>query len=109
LHISDIHTDLEYQPGSLAQCGQPLCCRNSSTQAGVELNENNTAGYWGDYRNCDVPLWTVENMFDYISKNEKVKAKFSFKFHLNQYLFLFLNLSLILFTGLVIRLLKLIY
>ena len=30
------------------------------------------AGYWGDYRNCDVPVWTVESMFDYIANNEKV-------------------------------------
>jgi len=35
-------------------------------------DDSKLAGYWGDYRNCDVPLWTVENMFDHISKNEDV-------------------------------------
>ena len=30
------------------------------------------AGYWGDYRNCDIPLWTAENMFKHISENEEV-------------------------------------
>ncbi len=35
------------------------------------------AGYWGDARHCDIPLWTVENMFDYISKNENVGLNFS--------------------------------
>jgi sphingomyelin phosphodiesterase len=70
LHLSDIHVDFEYQPGAPADCLDPLCCRNQSTP-----NPNSTAsgaGYWGDYRNCDVPLWTVESMFDYISKNEQV-------------------------------------
>ena len=97
LQLSDIHIDFEYQPGALAECGQPLCCRNSSTikRGDVKSSSNETSsGYWGDYRNCgiymiinfnesirnfkqnndlDVPLWTVENMFDHISKNEDVK------------------------------------
>jgi hypothetical protein len=49
-----------------------LCCRNSSSSKLNELDDLKLAGYWGDYRNCDVPIWTVENMFDYISKNENV-------------------------------------
>ena len=84
LHISDIHIDFEYQPGSIANCGQPLCCRNSSTikkkHAKVAKNfKSNKAGYWGDYRNCDTPLWTIENMFDHISKNEEVILIFLLK------------------------------
>ena len=75
MQLTDLHIDFEYQPGSLADCGQPLCCRNSSTNLS-SLNEaikdDKKAGYWGDYRNCDSPLWTVENMFDFISKNEQV-------------------------------------
>jgi sphingomyelin phosphodiesterase len=68
LQLSDIHIDFEYQPGSVADCLDPLCCRKQSTPSG----RNSTgAGYWGDLRNCDIPLWTVENMFEYISMNEK--------------------------------------
>jgi len=72
LHLSDIHIDFEYQPGALAECGQPLCCRNSSTVGKKTTSTNQTAGFWGDYRHCDIPLWTVESMFDHISRNEEV-------------------------------------
>lgn len=48
-HITDLHFDLEYIPGSNADCGLPLCCRD-----GV-----GTAGAWGDY-NCDLPYQTME-------------------------------------------------
>lgn len=74
MHLSDIHVDFEYQPGALADCGQPLCCRNSSTpKSNAEHIKNDQyAGYWGDYRNCDVPIWTVESMFENIAKNEQV-------------------------------------
>jgi sphingomyelin phosphodiesterase len=68
LQLTDIHIDFEYQPGSLAACNQPLCCRNSSTPKNG--NQTQLAGYWGDYRNCDAPLWLIENMFEHISKNE---------------------------------------
>ncbi|CAF0958145.1 unnamed protein product [Brachionus calyciflorus] len=73
LHLSDIHIDFEYQPGAVAECGQPLCCRNSSTlkTASKKLTDDKLAGFWGDYRNCDVPVWTVENMFEHLSKNEQ--------------------------------------
>jgi sphingomyelin phosphodiesterase len=71
LQLSDIHVDFEYQPGSLAECGQPLCCRNNSNYNN-SLGSKQSAGFWGDYRNCDIPIWTVEDMFDHISKNEKV-------------------------------------
>ena len=70
--MTDIHIDFEYQPGALAECDQPLCCRNSSTSNLTLKSEGKFAGYWGDYRNCDVPVWTVENMFKNIVKNEKV-------------------------------------
>jgi sphingomyelin phosphodiesterase len=76
LHLSDIHIDFEYQPGALADCDQPLCCRNISTTKRLDsLTGESFAGFWGDYRSCDIPLWTVEDMFDHISKHEKVKTK----------------------------------
>lgn len=71
LQLTDIHIDFEYEPGSLADCSQPLCCRKNSNKHNVINNgEDSKAGFFGDYRNCDIPLWTVESMFDYISKNE---------------------------------------
>jgi len=57
--------------GSLAECGEPLCCRNNSWYAN-DMDKSESAGFWGDYRNCDIPVWTVENMFEHISKHEKV-------------------------------------
>jgi len=72
LQLTDIHVDFDYQPGALAECSQPLCCRNSSKLSNANISDDKKAGYWGDYRNCDVPIWTVENMFDHISRNEQV-------------------------------------
>lgn len=76
LQISDLHIDFEYQPNSIGACGQPLCCRNTSKLANQseKLTPEMLAGYWGDYRNCDVPIWLVENLFDFISNNEKVRV-----------------------------------
>jgi sphingomyelin phosphodiesterase len=74
-NIKRIHFYLRYQPGSLAACNQPLCCRNSSNYNN-SIGDERSAGFWGDYRNCDLPIWTVENMFDYISKNEKASRQF---------------------------------
>ena len=73
LHLTDLHIDFEYLPKSLADCDQPLCCRPSSTSKNQTITPDRLAGYWGDYRNCDVPLWTIENMFQHISQNEQVK------------------------------------
>lgn len=70
LQISDIHIDLEYSENSNAVCGEPLCCRASSPGSGSEfLNPRNRAGFWGDYRDCDVPLRTVEETFRFIRNN----------------------------------------
>ncbi|KAK2182689.1 hypothetical protein NP493_338g02064 [Ridgeia piscesae] len=52
LHISDIHMDFDYTPGTEAQKGVK-------------------AGKWGEYSSCDTPVWTLENMFQHLSKNEK--------------------------------------
>ncbi|XP_046645796.1 sphingomyelin phosphodiesterase-like [Daphnia pulicaria] len=58
LHLADIHYDPEYLAGSLAVCGDPLCCRASS---GDVVNATDAAGYWGDYRTCDLPWYLIEN------------------------------------------------
>jgi sphingomyelin phosphodiesterase len=66
LHLADLHIDTEYKPGSNANCGRPLCCRDGTPKTG-EIG----AGFWGDYRTCDLPLWTAENMLKYIIQNEE--------------------------------------
>lgn len=69
LQISDIHIDPEYQENSNAVCGEPLCCRSSSPGSGENLISKHKAGFWGDYRDCDVPLRTVEETFRFIRDN----------------------------------------
>ncbi|XP_067633003.1 sphingomyelin phosphodiesterase-like [Eurosta solidaginis] len=49
LHLTDIHYDPLYAPGSLAECDEPLCCQRGVGSTEIEK----AAGYWGDYRNCD--------------------------------------------------------
>ena len=70
--MTDLHIDFKYQPGTLSECDQPICCRNSSSTVDPSKLNSNKAGYWGEPKHCDMPYWTVENMFEYISKNEQV-------------------------------------
>lgn len=69
LHLSDTHLDPLYKEGSNANCGEPLCCREASSKP---LQPSDVAGPWGDYRNCDTPLRTLENMLSHINKTHKV-------------------------------------
>ncbi|XP_037946445.1 sphingomyelin phosphodiesterase isoform X2 [Teleopsis dalmanni] len=68
LHISDTHYDPHYAEGSNADCNEPLCCRLSS---GRPANPNAAAGKWGDYRKCDTPKRTVDNMLAHIADTHK--------------------------------------
>ena len=63
LQLSDTHVDLQYLDGSNAVCGEPLCCRESSPL----LPRNDMAGYWGDYRDCDIPMRTLESLIKAIA------------------------------------------
>lgn len=67
LHLSDTHIDLHYAVGGDAKCEEPLCCRKSSKS--IPLSRQ--SGFWGDYRNCDVPLRTLQAMLKEIKKNHK--------------------------------------
>ncbi|CAF3896250.1 unnamed protein product, partial [Adineta steineri] len=67
LHLSDIHVDFAYKPGSQADCSQPLCCRQGQPAPG-----HAGAGFWGDYRNCDIPYWTAEATLKYAAEIENV-------------------------------------
>lgn len=85
IHISDTHVDREYQAGSSAVCAEPLCCRKtsspdartyqimSSQTASVETlslttKMSKTAGYWGSYGTCDIPLRTFKSSLKHINK-----------------------------------------
>lgn len=63
LHLSDIHIDLQYTEGLNAECGEPLCCRPPNNHA----PPGRPAQHWGDY-NCDLPLWTLTNLFEHLVK-----------------------------------------
>jgi len=65
LQLADVHWDPEYEEGSNANCREPLCCR--ATSGNVSKAED-AAGYWGDYRSCDVPWRTVENTVKHMSQ-----------------------------------------
>ncbi|CAF3487160.1 unnamed protein product [Rotaria socialis] len=65
LHLSDIHVDFSYKPDSQADCTKPLCCREGQARPGQA-----GAGFWGDYRNCDIPIWTAQAMLQYASAIE---------------------------------------
>lgn len=68
LQLSDTHVDTQYATGGDAHCGEPMCCRESLVRK-VPLDEQ--SGYWGDYRDCDVPLRTLEGMLKHISLYHK--------------------------------------
>lgn len=63
VHITDVHYDPNYLPGSHAICSEKaICCQRESTPP-----PNGThvpAGYWGDYHICDAPWHSIQNMFD---------------------------------------------
>ncbi|CAF0932808.1 unnamed protein product [Rotaria sordida] len=67
LHLSDIHVDFDYTPGSQSDCSQPLCCRGGQPAPG-----HTGAGFWGDLHNCDIPYWTAEAILQYASALEKI-------------------------------------
>ncbi|CAG2110458.1 unnamed protein product, partial [Medioppia subpectinata] len=66
LHMTDIHLDLYYTPGSNALCDEPMCCRSTSH------GHNNSAGYWSEMSGvCDTPLSFTEEAVKHIGNNHK--------------------------------------
>nr|XP_022899979.1 sphingomyelin phosphodiesterase-like [Onthophagus taurus] len=65
LQITDIHYDPNYLPGSPANCQEPLCCQSDK---GLAENEDDAAGYWGDYRDCDSPRHVVIDAYEHINR-----------------------------------------
>ena len=64
VQVTDLHVDPYYTAGANADCGEPLCCRNSN---GMTPSPEKTAGVWGDYRNCDTPIATLRHALKHIS------------------------------------------
>ena len=76
LQISDTHVDPSYLVGANAACNEPLCCRSQSNYLysrsldldlqlkarafGLKLSQDDelTAGVWGSWASCDVPMHT---------------------------------------------------
>jgi len=65
--ITDLHLDFDYTEGMSNDCGKPLCCRSDS---GPPTSNAESSGKWGDFK-CDIPVWTLENMLDYIREEVK--------------------------------------
>jgi hypothetical protein len=58
-----------YMPNGNAECGAVMCCRRDQ---GKPDRPEAAAGYWGDYRDCDIPWQTVQNTLQQIKENHKV-------------------------------------
>lgn len=76
LHITDIHHDPLYLPGSLAECEEPLCCQRYTDKV---TNSSKGAGYWGDYRDCDLPWHTVDQSLRHMRWQHGGKLDFIFQ------------------------------
>ncbi|XP_011303541.1 sphingomyelin phosphodiesterase [Fopius arisanus] len=61
LQITDIHYDPLYEPGGNANCDEPTCCRRGQNKTG---GNDKSAGFWGDFNNCDVPWHAVLDALD---------------------------------------------
>jgi sphingomyelin phosphodiesterase len=70
--LTDLHIDFYYKEGASNECNFPICCRDNGPEL-VEYLGSPTAGKagkWGDYK-CDIPVRTLESMFEYIGDNQK--------------------------------------
>ena len=63
VHLTDVHIDPYYESGTNADCGEPLCCRAAD---GLAQSPAKSAGPWGDYRNCDTPVSSLNSALDHI-------------------------------------------
>ncbi|VDK89165.1 unnamed protein product [Litomosoides sigmodontis] len=70
LHITDLHLDPKYTPGSEANCSSELCCHAESKSTGPIITQ--PSGYWGTPAACDMPYRTVENMLQNIQELGKI-------------------------------------
>jgi sphingomyelin phosphodiesterase len=71
LHITDVHVDPNYMPGSNARCQEPTCCRNDTLGP---VRPGGGAGYWGDYRDCDTPFHAFANLVEQAAQSHPVRS-----------------------------------
>ncbi|XP_046635576.1 sphingomyelin phosphodiesterase-like [Daphnia pulicaria] len=71
LHLADLHWDPDYVVGSNAVCKELVCCRADSEDL---LNQTDAAGYWGDYRSCDLPWYTIEKAVAHMAEKHSDAA-----------------------------------
>ena len=69
IQISDIHYDPIYTPDGNAECGEPMCCRSKQ---GTPKTPEAAAGFWGDYRYCDLSWHAFEDALAQIKKAHTV-------------------------------------
>lgn len=67
LQLTDLHFDPEYKYGSNADCDLPLCCQESN---GPPVKNTSAAGFWGDYRVCDVPWYSVIQLMQEVNSTK---------------------------------------
>lgn len=67
VHMSDIHLDFNYTPGTIANCNLPICCRPEN---GFTTDPLIAAGNFGDY-NCDLQPHTYQSMLQFIKDDIK--------------------------------------
>lgn len=67
LQVNDIHIDLDYEPGSIANCKDGLmCCRANKT---AKSEPPVLAGYWGATNGtCDIPTHTFDQFIEQIKQ-----------------------------------------
>ncbi|KAJ7675218.1 sphingomyelin phosphodiesterase [Mycena rosella] len=70
VHLSDVHIDREYTPGSEANCTKPICCRDF---ADSPMTPTLPAGPNGN-SNCDSPVPLADSMLEAV---ERLNPKFS--------------------------------
>ena len=59
LQVTDIHLDMEYKEGTVANCNLPLCCRELHDDDLVPVKQV-LAGFYGTTGKCDANIETVK-------------------------------------------------
>ena len=59
LQVTDIHLDMEYKEGAVANCNLPLCCRELRDDDLVQVKQI-FAGFYGTTGKCDANIETVK-------------------------------------------------
>lgn len=72
VHFSDAHVDLQYTPGTNANCNMPLCCRPEN---GYPADPKDAAGPWGAYQ-CDTAPQVLTEMFKFMKTELKPDVLF---------------------------------